>query len=171
VHVLGNLSTLACYQGDPARALELAQRALAVSEAAGLAADRRLPLGDMGAAAAALGDGDLARQTLEESLAIARQISDRTQEIFCLGHLGWLAVQQGQAAPALDHLRAALALAEQVNSLAEQSWLHAGLAEALRLAGHLDGAEMHAGQAADLANATGGAHARRLVKTDQIPCR
>jgi DNA-binding SARP family transcriptional activator len=164
VHVLGNLSTLACYQGDPARALELAQRALAVSEAAGLAADRRLPLGDMGAAAAVLGDGDLARQTLEESLAIAHQISDRTQEIFCLGHLGWLAVQQGQAAPAFDHLRAALALAEQVDSLAEQSWLHAGLAAALRLAGDLDAAAAHAQQAVALADAAGQTHDRRLAQ-------
>ena len=100
---------------------------------------------------------------LEESLAIARQISDRTQEIFCLGHLGWLDVQEGQAAPALEHLRAALALAEQVNSCAEQPWLHAGLAEALRLTGDLDAAAVHARQALALADATGQAHDQRLA--------
>ena len=109
----------------------------------------------MGAAAAALGDDCLARQSLEESLAIARQVSDRTQEILCLGHLGWLDVQEGQAAPALEHLQAALALAEQINSCSEQSWLHAGLAEALRLAGDLDAAAAHAQQAVALADATG----------------
>lgn len=164
VHTLGNLSTLACYQGDPAQALALAQRALAVCEAAGLQPDRRLPLGDMGAAAAALGDGDLARRSLEESLAIARQISDRTQEIFCLGHLGWLDVQEGQVASALEHLSPALALAEQVNSCTEQPWLHMGLAEALRLAGDLDGAGMHAQTALTLAAATGQAHDQRLAQ-------
>lgn len=167
LHTLGNLSTLALYQGDPARALELAQQALAVGEGADLTLDRRLPLGDIGAAAAALGDVELARRSLAESLAIARQISDRTQEIFCLGHLGWLAVLEGQAAPALDHLCAALALAEQVNSLAEQSSLHAGLAEALWLAGDPDGAAAHAQQAVDLAEATGQAHARRVAQQAQ----
>jgi DNA-binding SARP family transcriptional activator len=167
LHTLGNLSTLALYQGDPARALELARQALAVSEGAGLTLDRRLSLGDIGAAAAALGDVKLARQSLEESLAIARQVSDRTQEILCLGHLGWLAVQEGQATPAVEHLRAALALAEQVDSCAEQAWLHAGLAEALRLAGDADGAAAHAQQAVDLAEATGQAHSQRLAQQAQ----
>jgi DNA-binding SARP family transcriptional activator len=167
LHTLGNLSTLALYQGDPARALELARQALAVCETAGCDPDRRVPLGDIGAAALALGDGELARPTLEESLAIARQISDRTQEIFCLGHLGWLAVREGQAAAALEHLRAALALAEQVHSLAEQPSLHAGLAEALRLAGDPAGAAAHARQAVDLAEATGQAHAQGLAQQVQ----
>lgn len=167
LHTLGNLSTLALYQGDPARALELARQALAVCETAGCDPDRRVPLGDIGAAALALGDDDLARPTLEESLAIARQISDRTQEILCLGHLGWLALREGQIAPALEHLRAALDLAEQVNSLAEQPSLHAGLAEALWLAGDPDGAAAHAQQAVDLAEATGQAHAQRLAQQVQ----
>lgn len=167
LHTLGNLSTLALYQGDPARALELARQALAVCETANCDPDRRVPLGDMGAAAAALGDGELARQSLEESLAIARQISDRTQEIFCLGHLGWLALREGEAAVAHEHLRAALALAEQVDSRGEQSFLHAGLAEALWLAGDPDGAAAHAQQAVDLAEATGQAHAQRLAQQVQ----
>lgn len=167
VHALGNLSTLACYRGDPVRALELAREAMDVCETAGLQADRRLPLGDMGAAYAALGEVELARQSLEESLAIARQISDRTQEILCLGHLGWLALREGQVAPALEHLRAALDLAEQVNSRSEQPFLHAGLAEALWLAGDPDGAAAHAQQAVDLAEATGQAHAQRLAQQVQ----
>jgi DNA-binding SARP family transcriptional activator len=167
VHALGNLSTLACYQGEPARALELARQALAICQAADLAFDRRLALGDIGAAAAALGDGELARQALEESLAIARQVSDRTQEIFCLGGLGWLALRKGQVAPALEHLRAALAVAEQVNSRSEQPSLHAGLAEVLFLAGDPDGAAAHARQAVDLAQATGQAHAQRLAQQVQ----
>ncbi len=164
VHTLGNLSTLALYQGDPARALELAQQAMTVCQTAGCDPDRRLPLGDMGAAAVALGDVELARRTLEESLAIARQISDRTQEILCLGHLGWLALHEGQADIAIDRLRVGLALAEQVDSRSEQPSLHAGLAEALRLAGDPDGAAAHARQAADLANVTGQAHAQRLAQ-------
>jgi DNA-binding SARP family transcriptional activator len=163
VHTLGNLSTLWLQRGDPAQALALAQQALSLCEAAGLQVDRRIPLGDMGAAAAALGEVELARQRLAESLAIAHQISDRTQEILCLGHLGWLDVQRGQAAAALEHLRAALALAEQVNSCAEQPWLHAGLAEALRLAGDL-AAAAHARQALALACAAGQAHDQRLAK-------
>lgn len=167
VHVLGNLSTLACYQRDPERALGLAQQALAVCDAAGLQADRRVPLGDIGAAAAALGELETARRSLAESLAIAHQISDRTQEILCLGRLGWLAVQEGEAAPALERLGAALALAEQVNSCAEQAWLHAGLAEALRLAGDMERAATHAQQAVALAQATGQAHAQRLAQRVQ----
>ncbi len=164
VHVLGNLATLACYQGDPERALDLAQQALAACDAAGLQADRRIPLGDIGAAAAALGQLDLARRSLTESLAIAQQVCDRTQEILCLGHLGWLAVQERQAAPALEHLRAALALAERVNSCTERPWLHAGLAEALWLAGDLASAATHARQAVGLAEATGQAHAQRIAQ-------
>ena len=56
VHTLGNLSTLSFYRGDYPQAMALARQALAVCEAAGLWADRRMPLGDMGAAAAALGE-------------------------------------------------------------------------------------------------------------------
>jgi len=164
VHTLGNLSTLFLQRGDPAQASALAQQALSLCEAVGLQVDRRIPLGDMGAAAAALGEVDLARQRLAESLASARQISDRTQEILCLGHLGWLDVQQGQVAAALERLHAALALAEQVNSCAEQPWLHAGLAEALRLAGDLDAAAAHARQALALACAAGQAHDQRLAQ-------
>lgn len=164
VHTLGNLSTLWLQRGDPGQALALAQQALCFCEAAGLQADRRIPLGDMGAAHAMAGEVELAQQCLAESLAIARQISDRTQEILCLGHLGWLDVQQGQAVAALEHLQAALALAEQVNSCAEQPWLHAGLAEALRLAGDLDAAAAHAQQALALACAAGQDYDQQLAQ-------
>jgi len=103
--------------------MELARRALARCDEAGLPLERRLPLGDMGVAAAAMGDFDFARRCLAESLAIARQIADRTQEILCLGHLGWLCVRLEQPAEALDHLQPALALAQRVGSCTEQSWL------------------------------------------------
>lgn len=164
VHTLGNLSTLACYQDAPAQALDLARLALALCETARLQPDRRLPLGDIGAAALALGDVCTAREALVESLAIARQVCDRTQEILCLGYLGWLDVQKQHATQALEHLRAALALAEEVSSCAEQSWLHAGLAEALRLDGDRDAAATHARQAVALAGATGRVHDQRLAR-------
>jgi DNA-binding SARP family transcriptional activator len=164
VHTLGNLSTMFYRQGEFVQALELAQRALELCEAADLAVERRIPLGDMGAAVAALGDAPTARRCLAESLALARQISDRTQEILCLGHLGWLAVGERRPDEAVERLAAALALAERIESRAEQSWLHAGLAEALRLGGDLDAAAAHAQKATDLANTTGRPYDQLLAR-------
>jgi tetratricopeptide (TPR) repeat protein len=111
-----------------------------------------------------LGDGEQARRCLEESLAIARQVSDRTQEILCLGHLGWLEVHEGAPDAAREHLAAALVLAEEIDSRAEQSWLHAGLAEAHSLAGDQTQALSHARRAVALAEASGCAHDRKLSK-------
>ena len=59
------------------------------------------------------------------------------------------------------------ALAEQVNSCAEQSWLHAGLAEALRQAGDPNRAAAHAQQAIALAEVTDQAHAQRVAQQVQ----
>jgi DNA-binding SARP family transcriptional activator len=155
VHTLGNLSTLCWYCGEYEQAVSLARRALELCTEAGLELDRRLPLGDLGAAAAALGDDDLARQCLLESLTIARQVADRTQEILCLGHLGWLSIQERRPGEALARLGEALSLAENIHSLTEQSWLHAGLAEAYRSGGDLQRARAHAHQALELAQACG----------------
>lgn len=155
VHVLGHLSTLYLYAGDFPRALDLAQQALALCEKAQLALERRVPLGDLGAAAAALRDGETARRCLEESLVLARQVADRTQEILDLGHLGWLDLQEARAGAACQHLAAALSLAEEINSLGEQSWLHAGLAEAHNLAGDRFQALSHAQCALAIAEASG----------------
>jgi len=164
IHVLGNLSTLYLYQGDYGLALDLARRALARCDQAGLRFSRRLALGDMGAAAAAMGDTDSAMQWFMESLAMARQIADRTQEILCLGHLGWLYVRLEQSVQALEHLCAALALVEQIGSRTEQSWLHAGLAEAHCLSGDLEQAAAHAHRALELAQAHGRAYDLELAR-------
>ena len=164
IHVLGNLSTLYLYQGDYGLALDLARRALARCDQAGLHFNRRLALGDMGAAAVAMGDTDSAMQWFMESLAMARQIADRTREILCLGHLGWLYVKLEQPPPALEHLRAALALVEQIGSRTEQSWLHAGLAQAYRLASDPDQAAAHAHRALELAQAHGRAYDQELAR-------
>lgn len=167
IHALGNLSTLHWRLGEYEQAMNLARQALAQCDEAGLPLERRLPLGDIGAAAAATGDVDLARQCLGESLDIARRIADRTQEILCRGHLGWLCVRLRQLTKALEHLQAALALAENVGSRTERSWLLSGLAEAHRLAGHLDQAVKHARWALRLAQASGRAYdlglARRIL--------
>lgn len=163
IHTLGNLSTLSCYMGDHEKAMELAQQALVRCENAGLPLHRRIPLGDMGAAAAVMGSADLARDCLMDSLSIARQVADRTQQIFCLGHLGWLHVQLRQSAAALERLQAGLTLAEKIGSCAEQSWLLSGLAEAHRLAGECERAQVHAVRALELAQATGRPHDEGLA--------
>jgi hypothetical protein len=62
-------------------------------------------------------------------------------------------VYLGQPAAALAYLQAALTLAESIASCAEQSWLHAGLAEACRLAGEGHQARTHARRALSLAQA------------------
>jgi DNA-binding SARP family transcriptional activator/tetratricopeptide (TPR) repeat protein len=164
IHALGNLSTLWWRQGKHDRALDLARRELARCEEVGSPFARRLALGDMGAAAAAMGDVDQARLWLEESLSIAQQIADRTQEILCLGHLGWLCVLTQQPTQALAHLSGALALAEQIGSCTEQSWLHAGLAEAHRLAGDLSQAADHGREAMRLAEAHDRAYDQELAR-------
>ncbi len=154
VHTLTNLSTLHRHAGECAQAMKRARQALVLCEQEGLSLERRLPLGDMGATAAECGDHDTAQLRLQESLAIARQIADRTQEIFCQGHLGWLYVRLDRPNEALEHLEAALNLAERIGSCAEQSWLHAGLAQAHHLAGHRETATSHARRALELAQAT-----------------
>jgi tetratricopeptide (TPR) repeat protein len=164
IHVLGNLSTLHCYQGEYQEALVLARRELVRCEEAGLSFNRRLALGDMGVAAAAVGHADEAQAWLQESLVITRQVADRTQEIFCLGHLGWLHVQLKQPAEALERLGAALALAERIGSCSEQSRLHSGLAEAHHLADDPDQAAAHARRALELAQAHGQPYDQELAR-------
>ncbi len=164
LHTLGNLSTLYCLLGEHEQAMNMARRALARCDKAGLPLERRLPLGDIGIAAAEAGDVDLARQYLLESLVIARQIADRTQEILCLGHLGWLCVREEQAVKALEHLQAALALAENVGSRTEQGWLLSGLAEAHHLVGDVARAMACARRALDLAQASGRAYDQKLAR-------
>jgi DNA-binding SARP family transcriptional activator len=164
IHTLGNLSTLAWYQGAYEQALTWARQGLACCEQSGSALDRRIPLGDLGAAASALGDAHLARRFLAESLTIARQIEDRTQEIFCLAHLGWLCVGLEQAAEAREHLQAGLALAEGIGSRTEQSRLLSGLAEAHRLAGEPKQARTCAVQALDCARTCGRPFDERLAR-------
>jgi len=164
IHTLGNLSTLCWYARNPQDALAFARRALARCDEAGRPLERRLPLGDMGAAAAALGDADQARMWLQESLGIARKIADRTQEILCLGYLGWLDVRLGRPREALVSFGSALALAERIGSCSEQSWLHAGLAEAHHLDGDLSQAENHGRRALALAQVHGRAYDQQLAR-------
>jgi tetratricopeptide (TPR) repeat protein len=164
IHAMGNLATLHWYLGDYQQALALSQQALARCDEAGLPLERRLPLGDLGAAAAAMGNLELARRCLEESLSIARQTTDRTQEILCHVHLGWLYIRLRQPAEALEHLQAGLALAEQIGSCAEQSWLHAGLAESHALHGDSDRATRHARRALALAEESGAAYDLKLAR-------
>jgi DNA-binding SARP family transcriptional activator len=161
IHSLTNLATLRRFQRDYKTAKEAARQALLLCEQAGLALERRLPLGDLGAAEAGQGNHALARTYLEESLEIARRIADRTQEIFCLGHLGWSYLCADQVVLAVPRLKDALSLAERVNSCAERSWLHAGLAEAYRLQGGRDSrrrAIAHALQALEIAETVTRAH-------------
>jgi tetratricopeptide (TPR) repeat protein len=172
IHTLGNLSTLALNEGEFEAAMRLARLALARCDEAHLPLERRLPLGDIGAAAAAAGDADTARPALLESLDIARQVADRTQEILCLGHLGWLAARLDQPAEAAQRLEAALASAQRIASLTEQSWIHAGLAQAFRLSGDLARSAGHAEQALALARQHGRtvdeALARRILAGDSL---
>ncbi len=164
LHTLGNLSTLYCLLGEHEQAMNIARRALARCDEAGLPLERRLPLGDIGIAAAEAGDVDLARQYLLESLVIARQIEDRTQEILCLGHLGWLCVREERAAKALEHLQAALTLAESIASRTEQGWLLSGLSKAHHLAGDVERAIACARRALDLAQASGRTYDQKLAR-------
>jgi tetratricopeptide (TPR) repeat protein len=164
IHTMGNLSMLYWYLADYEKAMALAHQALERCEEAGLAPERRLPLGDLGAAAAAQGEWDLAQDCLLESLATARQIADRTQQIFCLGHLGWLYVELRQPARALEHLQTGLGLAERIRSCAEQSRLLAGLAEAYGLAGDWDKARASALRALELAEVTERPYDERLAQ-------
>lgn len=164
VHVLGNLSTLALYQGEAEQGLCLAVEALRLCGDAGLILDRRIPLGDMGAAALALGQFDDAARYLGESLEIARQVADRTQEIFCLEKLGELALVQPPADKALAYFNAALALAERLDSRTEQSRLHIGLAQAYRQVGDHRQACNQAAQAIALAQQYGRAHDLLLAR-------
>jgi tetratricopeptide (TPR) repeat protein len=108
-------------------------------------------------------DKALARRCLEESLSISRQAGDRTQQILCLTHLGWLGVRLDNPQEALGHLQAGLALAQQIGSCTEQGWLHAGLAEAYRLAGEREAASVHAERALALAQETGAAYDLKLA--------
>ena len=156
LHTLGNLATLHLRHGDAERSLSLARQGLDLCDRMGLAF--RTPTAAGGSGRRGCGTGRPRRGAPAPatrawiSPARSRTVPRRS---WCSAILAGSTSVSGTAPRARERLGEALALAQAIGSCTEQSWLHAGLAEAHRLAGDRGQAEYHARAALQLATATG----------------
>ena len=104
------LGVLVDQRGDPARAVELVERSLAIFREQGDRARVGAALNSLGSIKRALGDLDAARSLLEESLAIRRELGDQARAASSLGNLGVLAFERGDLDEAESRFLEALEL-------------------------------------------------------------
>jgi predicted ATPase len=140
-------SLTASQQGDPARAADLARRALVLAEAA--RDPRALAQAHNVLGLLAHGEGDLAsaREHLERSLALANALDDRDARVAALNNLALVAEAGGRRDDALALAEAALALCAVQGDRHREAALHSRLADLLHEAGRLEPAMAHLKQA------------------------
>jgi DNA-binding CsgD family transcriptional regulator/tetratricopeptide (TPR) repeat protein len=109
--VLNDLGTLADRQGDTARALDLYEEALSLSQESGDAYGIALALGNMGFTKLVYGDTARSVSLLEESLALFREVEDTMDVAICLVNLGLGVLGNGDHQRAVGLLHESLALA------------------------------------------------------------
>jgi predicted ATPase/DNA-binding SARP family transcriptional activator len=113
--ILGSMAITAYYSGETARAIELAERGLALDEAAGDLDGVGFALNFLGSCYKALGDYARAADHFTRSVAIYQQMGDELGEAMTLNNLGNLAQAQGDFAAAHDHYLACSRLFQSHN--------------------------------------------------------
>lgn len=101
--ILGSMAITAYYGGETARAIELAERGLALDEAAGDLDGVGFALNFLGSCYKALGDYARAADFFTRSVAIYDQMGDALGKAMTLNNLGNLAQARGDFAAAHDH--------------------------------------------------------------------
>jgi tetratricopeptide (TPR) repeat protein len=129
---LGNLGLAYADLGEPRRAIEFYDQALAISREIGDRGDEGADLGALGLAYADLGEPRRAIEYLEQALVIAREIGDRRNEGNWLGNLGLAYVALGEPRRVIEYHEQALAIAREIGDRRnEGAWLgNLGLAYA-----------------------------------------
>ncbi len=132
-------------RGEPARALELKERAIATFETIGLddpRVARRVAFvyTDASDVLAQLGDFEQAVEYAERALAIRRELGIDSGIAHALGGAGLVAEQRGAPSEAVPLYEEAIALLESCGEPLEAAWALEGLGSAKRALGDLSGA-------------------------------
>jgi len=125
---LDTVASLASWQGDFARAIELFETSLAIFRSMGDEWNIANTLRGLGRAAMAQGDFARADQTGEESVAIFRTLADTRGLQGAIGNLGWNALGTGNLERGRALLEESLALARSLQNTAGIVNYTAGLA-------------------------------------------
>jgi DNA-binding SARP family transcriptional activator len=134
-------------RGDQRHAVELADRALALAEAAGDAKALAQAHNILGVLAGHLGDHAGARRHLERSLALAERLADPSSRVAALNNLALARRAAGEPERALELAEAALALCASHGDRHRQAALHNNLADLLQAMGRPEDAMAHLKQA------------------------
>jgi len=132
---------------QPARALDLARRALAEAEANGDARGLAQAHNSLGILASNRGELDQARSHLQRSLAAAERLDDPVAKVAALNNLALAERRGGDVAGAIGLIEAALALCIVQGDHHREAALHNNMADLLHAAGRGEDAMTHLKQA------------------------
>jgi DNA-binding SARP family transcriptional activator len=155
--VLADWSLAAHRAGDPARALTLARRALAQSEASGEVRARAQ-------AHNILGILTRDQRHLERALALARALPEPDVSVAVLNNLALSHARAGRADKALVYASEALAASEGLGDRHREAALHNNIADVLQALGRRDEAMRHLKRAVALFSEIGGAREPEVWK-------
>jgi len=113
---LGNVGAASLESGNPAKAIDYYEQALAIARELGNRADEGRWLGNLGLAHARLGDQVRAIELLTVALGIAREIGDRRHEGRWLGNLTQACLTAGRidTSKAVEDYQRAIAISREV---------------------------------------------------------
>jgi len=134
-------------RGDQRHAVELADRALALAEAAEDTKALAQAHNILGVLAGHLGDHAGARRHLERSLALAERLADPSSRVAALNNLALAHGAAGEPERALELAETALALCSSHGDRHRQAALHNNLADLLQAMGRPEDAMGHLKQA------------------------
>jgi DNA-binding SARP family transcriptional activator len=134
-------------RGDRGQAIELADRALTLAEAAGDAKALAQAHNILGVLAGNLGDHEGALAHLERSLTLAERLSDPSSRVAALNNLALARGAAGELGRAVALAETALALCSSYGDRHRQAALHNNLADLLQAMGREEAAMAHLKQA------------------------
>jgi tetratricopeptide (TPR) repeat protein len=135
--VAGALAALLAQQGEPAAALPLQKRSLAMWRQLGGRYEQAFELNGIGITSRRLGDFQAARSALQESVAISRELGTAGFPLTAaLTNLGLTEHEAGHAGRAVQHLQEALELAERRGDMYAAAHVRLSLAKTSLRDGH-----------------------------------
>jgi len=146
-HLCADLGLIAQHQGRDGLALERANRALELAEAAGDERALTQAHNVLGVLASGRGDLEAARRHLERSLMLAEAAGDPAARVAALNNLALAHRNGGELEQALERAEAALALCVSLGDRHREAALHNNLADLLHAAGRSEEAMHHLTQA------------------------
>ena len=145
--IYADWSRTAHHRGESKRALDLAQKALDLAEAAHETRSLAKAHNILGILANSQGDLALARRHLEESLALAERLNDLGTRVAALNNLALVCRASGAVDRAIQFTETALALCAAQGDRHREAALHNNLADLLHSSGRSEEAMSHLKQA------------------------